>query len=191
MDNENLIFIVVDKNAKVETEIATKLRNILNATGKCNSVLWGLKEYRDNEPILHSKQKVIFLGINEISRRNESSISQWKFQWNNLRYGWIGNIAVITMTEHKNYSDDEFKIFKSMCEKHKIEVSNETLAEKLFDTSTLDGLVTTIIAHTVLSPIALINHAISAYDEAINSRDSQYTFLVNEFILSGFSEYFN
>ena len=179
------IIIVVDKKAEVEFELATKLKNLIGATGKYRAVLWGLKEYSDNEPKLTSSQKIIFLGINSVSRRNESSIAQWKFQWNNLRYGWIGNTAIITMTEHKNYSDAEFKKFQAMCESHKMKVSNETIADVML--GSLEGK----IAAAIVLPITLINLGISAVGEAYQSRENQYTFLVNEFMLNGFSEYLN
>jgi hypothetical protein len=177
------VVIVVDKNSKTLLETAIKLKNIVGASKKCETALWGLKEYKDNEPTLTSSQKIIFFGENEISRLNISSIN-WKYVWKNLHYGWIGYVAMLYVSE-LSYSKIEMSEFKELCKKQNVEIKRMPEGSSSGD----GGLIALGIIGFLLFPWLAIPALISSNEESNNLLTTQYSFLVNQFIMDGVDEY--
>ena len=99
--NPDEVFIVVSSGrgkdkAHEDKAHGQTLKNILSASGKYTAALWTTADYTHNEPQLSSTQKVIFIGENDVSKRNFASI-EWKFEAPNMKYGWIGSVAVLTV----------------------------------------------------------------------------------------------
>jgi hypothetical protein len=181
------VVIVVDKKSKILLELATKLKNILGASKeiKVEVGIWGLKEYEDNEPTISSSQRFIFLGENDISRLNKSSID-WKYAWkNHLYYGWIGSVAMLYVSEQA-YTKAEMTEFKELIKKQKIEIKKLPEGSSSDDTgSVILGTTAMLVLPWFITIPLAIWAGTKVSEESENLLIAQYTYLVNEFILNG------
>ena len=64
------------------------------ADGSVEAVIWGEKNYADNEPTLSSNAHVLFLGDTKLSKNQRGGLSV-KFDDFGLKYGWLGKRAVM------------------------------------------------------------------------------------------------
>jgi hypothetical protein len=183
------VVIVVDRKTEILLELATKLKNMLGASKKCEVAIWGLKEYKDNEPTLTSSQRIIFLGKNDISRLNISSIN-WKYKWkNHLYYGWIGRIAMLYASE-QSYTKTEIKEFKEMLKKQNVEIRKLPEGSSSGDTSSsILGVIALIVLPWWIKISLLIWAGNEVSSESKNLLMAQYSYLVNEFMLNGIDGY--
>lgn len=183
--------IVIDKKSKTLFEMATKLKNNLSALNKWSFGLWGIKEYNDSAQALSSFQKFIFLGENEISQLNKSSID-WKYNWKNLHYGWKGSVSMLYVSEQA-YTEKEMKEFIELCKKQEIEIKKLPKGSSSSDTkyAVLAGTAYVLLPWFLKIPLAIksIQLAKEVSDESRNLTDAQYSYLINEFILNGITEF--
>ena len=95
------LLVVWDGFPLGEKKCAEKFYVELTRFPEYKSALWGVKQYKDNQPKLTSSQKIIFFGksvplfFEEIKSKTEA-ISDWEFNELGMQYGWKGNICVIT-----------------------------------------------------------------------------------------------
>jgi hypothetical protein len=122
-ETENSIIIVADKKGKAEMEAATKLQNMISKWGKCTAVLWDVKQYKGNADKISSAQKLIFVGLNEISARNLASI-HWRCDELGMRYGWCGNSALLQVVP-QTFRSVEWMELKELCTYDRFRAYNE------------------------------------------------------------------
>lgn len=188
------VVIVADEKSTLYTELGTELKNRLGASRKCEAILWGLQQYRDNKATSLSSQNFIFIGENDASRPNVSSIN-WKYKWNNLYYGWVGSIAMIDV-EYQSYTKAQMNEFKNLCKRQEIEITK--LSATSDDGPVLPGFdnvangiasVLTVILAPVLLPFAVPWAIASVLKDDKALLKAQYSFLINEFLLHAVDEY--
>jgi GTP-sensing pleiotropic transcriptional regulator CodY len=174
------VIIVADEKSKLYTEVGTNLKNILGASKKCETVLWGLKQYNDNKATITSSQKIIFIGENDASRHNISSI-EWKYKKLNMRYGWIGSVAMIQVLDN-SLSKDELDIFKKMCNEQKNEV--QKLAKSNIAGNVAVGIAAAIVTGAIgLAVFAVIKIVTSATKAKSELLKKEYNYLITEFLV--------
>jgi GTP-sensing pleiotropic transcriptional regulator CodY len=174
------VIIVADEKSKDYTEIGTNFKNVLGASKKCETVLWGLKQYNDNKATITSSQKIIFIGENDASRHNISSI-KWKYNRLNMRYGWIGSVAMLQVMDN-SLSKDELETFKKMCNEQKNEV--EKLAKSNIAGNVVVGIATAIVAGAIgLAIFAVVKIVSSATKAKIELLKKEYNYLITEFLI--------
>jgi hypothetical protein len=108
------VIIIADEKNKAEMEAATTLRNKIGEWGKCSAVLWTVRQYKDNEQQIGSEQNVVFVGLNEISSRNVSSM-HWKCYELGMRYGRCGSVRMIQVVP-QSFDTVTWAKFKLLCD---------------------------------------------------------------------------
>jgi hypothetical protein len=181
--------IIIVVNSDKEKEYGQILKNIISASGVYEAALWTTKHYTDNEPTVTSSQKVIFIGENDVSKRNLSSID-WKFESPNMKYGWIGSVALLTVG-NTLLTKEELKNFKQICETQTNDVKKGNIgvaggiAVRIGATA-LFGLLSPIGLIALTTSIVLgINNA----QKLAKQRKEQYSYLINHFILKNIDNY--
>ena len=107
--NEQVIVVV---ESEEEKEYGQILKDILNDSNVFETALWTTKDYTDNEATLPSSQKFIFIGENEVSKRNFNTV-EWKFEKLHMKYGWIGSRALL-MVDNIFFTKEESEEFNQL-----------------------------------------------------------------------------
>jgi hypothetical protein len=182
--SEQIIIVV---NSDKEKEYGQILKNIISKSGLYEAALWTTKHYSDNEPTITSSQKVIFIGENDVSKRNLSSV-EWKFESPNMKYGWIGSVALISVG-NTLLSKNELKDFQQMCKIQKQEVKSEEFGVAggiIIGGAVLCGTV----LFGLLAPIPIITSLIDYRVQKLNKqRKEQYSYIINRFVLNDIGNY--
>jgi len=178
----NLIVVADAKNA-IEYEAATRLKNLLAEIGRFEVALWDVSSYKQNQPTLKSSQRVVFIGENDASRPNISSIN-WKDERLNMRYGWIGTVAMLQILP-RTLDKGELEVFTGLCKQQ----SKEVKAAKA-----TGAVVGGIAAVVLLGAIGLgIFGGFLLVKKLLNDKNKllkkQYNFLIGEFILYGIDNF--
>jgi hypothetical protein len=187
--------IIVVKSDK-EKEYGQHLKNILSKTNTYEANLLTAKQFTDNEPQLSSSQKVIFIGENDVSKRNLSSI-EWKFSAPNMKYGWIGSVALLTVGNTLLTIEDA-NDFNDMCETLK----NDVKTRNIKGTSILSAAFIVVpIVGLIIAPFYLplflltglgagaLKFANDIQKELKKQRKEQYKYLLSRFVLKDIDNY--
>lgn len=75
--------------------------------GSVKSVYWNIKEYKDSESSITSKEKVLFIGNSKLIKETCAHIDI-KFDKYGMKYGWLGNRAWINV-ETKSFNEKELE----------------------------------------------------------------------------------
>jgi hypothetical protein len=177
--------IIIVANTEEEMEIGQTLKNLIGKEGIFQAVLWDTKHYKAQEPALPSSQKIIFIGLNECSARNINSI-EWKFSALNMRYGWIGSVALIHVLD-RTLSKEEKESFKDMCLEQKKEV--ETLVK-----SNVAGTVAIAVASAAfgllgLGIFAAVKIITGTAKEKKELQKRAYHYMITDFLFYGIDEF--
>lgn len=106
----NLV-IVHDKN---NAEVAQQLHALISAMENCQSRVMDEDHWKDNRSIVSSEQYVLYMG-NVPDGNAIQPIIKWKYEYKNMKYGWIGKKGVFCV-EKRNYTKEDVAEIKSMLE---------------------------------------------------------------------------
>jgi hypothetical protein len=181
---ENNVVIVAE--SKTEKEIGQTLKNLIGKMGKYKAVLWDTKNYRNNEPTFSSSQKIIFIGGNEFSTRNFSSV-EWKYEKFNMRYGWVGAVAVIHVLD-KKLSKEELAIFKKLRSEQRTEMEKLSKSNVAGTIAIAAGLAITggLILLSIGAIVKLIVDNASAKTKL---QKEQYSYLATDFFVKNLDSF--
>jgi hypothetical protein len=173
------IIIVVD--TEIEKEAGQMLKNLISKLGEYDATLWDTTHYKNNEPIISSAQKVIFIGINEHSSRNLSSV-EWKCKKLNMRYGWIGSVAVLQVHDTE-LSKEEKEKFKNMCLEQKKEIEEKAKSKVAGNVAIAAGVAIALgpIGLGIFAVVKLVTNATKAKKELLKK---EYLYLATEFFIN-------
>jgi len=205
---EQILIVVSSEKEKEHGQI---LKNILSASGIYEAVLWTVKQYTENEPNLTSSKKIIFIGENDVSKRNISSIN-WKFEAPNMKYGWFGSVAMLTVGD-KILSNAELKNFKEMCEEQtdNLKKGTEGISSSIAKIIGMASLLPLLAPISIIAwPIAIAaikavplmimaapmvftykiaTKLIDEIKKLPEQKKEQYSYLINRFVLNDIDNY--
>jgi hypothetical protein len=122
------VIIVADKKGKAEIEAATTLCNKISEGGKYSATLWNVRQYKNNEQKIDSNQKMIFVGLNEISgslvERGLSDLWHWKCDEPGMRCGWRGNVGIVQVVP-QSFGSLQWLKLKELCTYNGFRTHNE------------------------------------------------------------------
>lgn len=119
--------------------------------GSVKTAVWTENQYEQNRPTITSEQEIIFVGDSKPARVIAKNIKV-KYDFLGMKYGWLGNMAYITVVD-KKMTEDEYKKFVVVNEKEAKAVRKEK--EKRNKLGVAVGAAGTVAA-TMLSPIAVL-----------------------------------
>lgn len=193
--NEEVIIVV---GSEKEKEYGQILKNIIGKFGKFEAALWTTKHYTDNEPQMLSSQKVIFIGENEVSKRVLSTID-WKFKELNMKYGWCGPCALLTVDDVL-LTKEQLKDFKQACEQQENDLKNGNFATAIWlsGTATVVGLsvlmpflafggLIAIIVDSIAHTLIINNYLKKQYLK--KQKKIQYPYLIRRFVMNNIDSY--
>ena len=175
----NEVIVIVVKSDK-EKEYGQILKNIMTEYNICEVLIYTTKQYTDNEPQIASSQKVIFIGENDVSKRNLSTI-KWKFEALNMKYGWIGSVALLTVG-NTLLTKKEAKDFKDMCETLKNDVKTGNISSSIKGTTLLSKFGWIFAGGIILK-------LVSDKQKLNKQKQEQYRYLINRFVLKDIDNY--
>lgn len=122
------LIIVCDSNVE---QYANYLRQLISANddkdgeivgvkdGELEVVVWNEKQYITNSPTLSSSQHILFVGNNDITKKESINV---KYVYNiyGLKIGWLGKRAVAYVD--KNLNEIEYNGFIEECKKNGYEL---------------------------------------------------------------------
>jgi hypothetical protein len=106
--NGEMQFIIIPSETKLDNVFAHRMRNIISNLGKYYAAIWSPQQYKQNEPTIMSNQKFILLGESDIAKSNINSV-EWKFEKLNMRYGWLGSVAIIDIQKKLAFTKAEIE----------------------------------------------------------------------------------
>ncbi len=77
--------------------------------GTVEAVVWTEKQFKDNEPTLSSKTRVLFIGNNKTTKAHLTGMEK-KFERFGIGYGWLGKRAVM-LVDRPIYTKLEYEEF--------------------------------------------------------------------------------
>ena len=108
--------------------MAEQLNGYISTNEDNNSVVWNEKNYTDSKTTMDSSQPVIFLGKTEVSKAIEP-IMDWKYSKLNMKYGWQGKKAIISVEPH-DFTKDEIQELNNILGKFKKETESNEFKSK-------------------------------------------------------------
>ena len=101
----NLI-IVHDKKT---SEIAQQLNAMISTIPNCQSRVMDEEHWKDNRFIVSSEQHVLYMG-NIPDGNAIRPIMVWKYDYKNMKYGWIGTKGILSVDASNFKSEDAAEI---------------------------------------------------------------------------------
>jgi hypothetical protein len=191
-ETRTLVSIVVD--SEKEKEHGQILKNIIGKLGKYEAVLWTIKQYTDNEPTLLSSARVIFIGENEVSKRVLSTMD-WKFKELNMKYGWCGPCALLTVDDVL-LTKEQLNDFKQVCEQQENNLKNGNFATATWGSGAiLSALASVIFPFAILiKTLILIASTIFVWfnissKQMAEQKKIQYPYLIRHFVMNNIDSY--
>lgn len=169
-DNKNKFHIVYGNKDK---EWAILLYNLMGES-KIEASISNEKIYNDQELKFSNENKIIFVGSSKIAKDNLAG-TVWKYDEFGIKYGWIGNSAIISV-ENTNMDKEEFKKFCIFVDKTGKEINKEIeISKKNIDLGksskyfSVVGLVKPFVALSFAGATLLI----SVIDEKLDGKISE------------------
>ena len=147
--------------------------------GSVEATVWEEKNYLANECQLSSDTKVVFIGDIKVVKSIIPNIEE-KYKRYGMKYGWMGNRAVIYLDKQNLTEDQYFRFYKYARAKGKIFEKIREEAEFVEKSTFKDKLlsVSEKVQTTITSP---------AMNKKI--REQQYSMATHHFYLEGLSHF--
>lgn len=122
--------LIITCDSKVE-QYANYLRQLISANddkdgeivgvkdGELEVVVWNEKQYVTNSPTLSSSQHILFVGNNDITKKESINI-KYVYNTYGMKIGWLGKRAVAFID--KNLNEIEYEKFIEECKKNGYEL---------------------------------------------------------------------
>jgi hypothetical protein len=178
--------VIIVADSKIEMEVGQTLKNLISKLGEYSAALWETKHFKDNEPQISSRQKIIFIGINDFSSRSLSSV-EWKYEKLNMRYGWIGSVAILQVMD-QNLSKNELEVFKNMCSEQKAEIEKIAKSKVAGNVAVAAGLALAggLIGLGIFAVFKLITNSIKSKNELLKK---EYIYMATEFFVKDINSF--
>lgn len=136
---KKLIIVCDDKTEKY----ANILRQLISANddtdgeirgiedGTVDVVVWKEKDYIDNMAVISSKERILFLGENKVSKNEFNSSMKLYFDYCGMMYGWLGNRGVMRVT--RSIEEEEYNEFVELYQTHGLEFEKVDFGKTLTD----------------------------------------------------------
>ena len=160
--------------------------------GSVKTAVWTENQYEQNRPTITSEQEIIFVGDSKPARAIAKNI-RVKYDFLGMKYGWLGNMAYITVVD-KKMTEDEYKKFMVASEKEAKAVRKEK--EKRNKLGIAAGVAGTVAA-TMISPVAVLAGAGGLLVEGVTSKKQKkekmheecFKYVLNHFYLHALQEF--
>ncbi len=195
MEEKNVI-IVTESNKEIK-KIGHMVMNLLSQFDNIKAVIWEEKYYISNEPTIPSTQPIIFIGETQTAKLFIDTI-EWNYNELNMKYGWIGNRAILYV-QKKDLSEAECNQFKKSTKLQDEKIKDGTffkkinnISDKISNADIKIKIAGLIIGSFIMSPVVLGVTLFSFIKGGVDSakiRKEQYTFLVKNFISDGILDF--
>lgn len=103
---KKLIIVCDDKTEKYANLLRQLISSNDDIEGEINGIedgtvdvaVWKEKDYIDNQATISSKERILFLGENKVSKNEFSSSMKIYYDQFGMTYGWLGNRCVMRVT---------------------------------------------------------------------------------------------
>ena len=184
--------LVTSDNEKVFSNL---LLGLISQDGQYDVALWNQKHFKDNEPTIPGRQKLIFLGEDEESKNMIPNI-KWEYDQFGMKYGWLGNKAVVYVDKEPMTKEEYvsfIELIKGRVEDLKKYENESDLVKDQASIVAISTGIGVLAAGPILWPVSIPLLGAAWIRRFLKRKrkiyEQRFTYLVTEFHKNGLSKF--